>query len=134
MRVISLCLLSLLLTGCSLLHKPRQPENGASPETVKNAPVKKPAPSRPAVTIYTDTTDLLSQPFRDLGEVSGEDCQTSTQDSPASLSTARKRMQARASAKKANAVLLHQCEIITSAPGCYKQAVCQGSALKVTTK
>ncbi|WP_312059101.1 Rcs stress response system protein RcsF, partial [Pantoea septica] len=31
----------------------------------------------------------------------------------------------------ANAVLLHQCEIVSCTPGCYRQAICQGSALKV---
>ncbi|CBY28399.1 protein RcsF [Yersinia enterocolitica subsp. palearctica Y11] len=43
-------------------------------------------------------------------------------------------MQTRASYMKANAVLLHQCEILSAVPGCYQQAVCQGSALNVSSK
>jgi len=76
----------------------------------------------------------VSKPFRDLGEVYGDDCQSSSQDSPPNLATARKRMQIRASGMKANAVLVHKCEIVTGAQGCYRQAICQGSALKVSNQ
>ncbi|MCK8181542.1 Rcs stress response system protein RcsF, partial [Erwinia amylovora] len=44
----------------------------------------------------------------------------------------RKRRQLRASGLKANAVLLHRCEIGSAAQGCFRQAICQGSALKVS--
>ncbi|MEX0631336.1 Rcs stress response system protein RcsF [Serratia ureilytica] len=74
------------------------------------------------------------KPFRDLGEVSGESCQTTVQDSPPNLATARKRMQIRASYMKANAVLLHDCQIVSGVAGCYQQAVCRGSALNVSSK
>ena len=84
--------------------------------------------------MYTDAADLVSKPFRDLGEVSAEDCQMSNQSSPPNIATARKRMQIKAAQMKANAVLLHKCEIVSSTPGCYRQAVCQGSALKVTSQ
>ena len=132
MRVSPLCLLPLLLTGCSLLPHESQPESQkqkpAQTEVVHHKPVARPTP----VTLYTDATDLVSKPFRDLGEVYGEDCQNTNQSSPANIATARKRMQIRASGMKANAVLLHKCEIVSSAPGCYRQAVCQGSALQVS--
>lgn len=78
--------------------------------------------------------ELVGKPFRDLGEVSGESCQTTVQDSPPNLATARKRMQIRASYMKANAVLLHDCQIVSGVAGCYQQAVCQGSALNVSSK
>lgn len=133
MRALPLCLLALMLTGCSLLHKSPEPVSRppvfSQPESTVHA---KPAPRPPQVKIYTDATDLVSRPFRDLGEVSGEDCQASGQSSPPNINTARKRMQIRASNMKANAVLLHKCEIVTTTPGCYRQAVCQGSALKVS--
>ncbi len=45
---------------------------------------------------------ISRQPFRDLGEVSGDSCQASNQDSPPSIPTARKRMQINASKMKAN--------------------------------
>ncbi len=132
MRVVPLCLLALSLTGCSLLHKPYKPvepfKQPAQTEPVRTKPAPRPAP----VKLYTDTNALLSKPFRDLGEVYGEDCQVNRQSSPPNLSTARKRLQIHAASMKANAVLLHQCEIVSDSQGCYRQAVCQGSALKVT--
>ncbi|MCP1438243.1 RcsF protein [Erwinia persicina] len=132
MRVVPLCLLALSLTGCSLLHKPYKPvepfKQPAQTEPVRSKPAPRPAP----VKLYSDASDLVSKPFRDLGEVYGEDCQSSRQSSPPAIATARKRMQIRASAMKANAVLLHKCEIVTNSQGCYRQAVCQGSALKVS--
>ena len=51
-----------------------------------------------------------------------------------SIPTARKRMQINASKMKANAVLLHSCEVTSGTPGCYRQAVCIGSALNITAK
>ena len=132
MRVVPLCLLALSLTGCSLLHKPYKPvepfKRPAQSQSVHVKPAPRPAP----VKLYSDASDLVSKPFRDLGEVYGEDCQSSRQGSPPNIATARKRMQIRASGMKANAVLLHKCEIVTNSQGCYRQAVCQGSALKVS--
>jgi RcsF protein len=40
----------------------------------------------------------------------------------------------RAGNMKANAVLLHQCQILKGVAGCYQQAICQGSALNVSAK
>ncbi|WP_243078538.1 Rcs stress response system protein RcsF [Pantoea sp. MQR6] len=132
MRFLPLCLLALMLTGCVREYHPIS--SAPSRPQASSEPTRKPA-SRPApVKVYTDATDLVSKPFRDLGEVSGDDCQTSTQDSPPNIATARKRLQVKASQMKANAVLLHKCEIVSSTPGCYRQAICQGSALKVSNQ
>ena len=90
--------------------------------------------ARHAGPIYTNAEELVGKPFRDLGEVSGDSCQASNQDSPPSIPTARKRMQINASKMKANAVLLHSCEVTSGTPGCYRQAVCIGSALNITAK
>ncbi|MBP2169909.1 RcsF protein [Erwinia toletana] len=133
MRVIPLCLLALSLTGCSLLHKSPEPIRSSTTQSTPTEPARtKPAPRPSPVKLYTNAEDLISKPFRDLGEVSGDDCQSSTQDSPPNINTARKRLQIRASGMKANAVLLHKCEIVTATQGCYRQAICQGSALKVS--
>ncbi|PIJ49856.1 Rcs stress response system protein RcsF [Erwinia sp. OLTSP20] len=132
MRALPLCLLALMLTGCSLHNSPAPEKNRPLFSRPDSQVHNKPAPRPQQVTIYTDAAQLVSKPFRDLGEVTGEDCQSSNQDSPANINTARKRMQIRASALKANAVLLHKCEVITTTSGCYRQAVCQGSALKTT--
>ncbi|EOA3030641.1 TPA: Rcs stress response system protein RcsF [Yersinia enterocolitica] len=135
MRALPLCLLALSLTGCSMLQsKPSTTENPVKqpPPIIKPSPTAAPRPA--PVKLYKSAEELVGKPFRDLGEVSGESCQSTVQDSPPSIATARKRMQTRASYMKANAVLLHQCEILSAVPGCYQQAVCQGSALNVSSK
>ncbi|EGT5659807.1 Rcs stress response system protein RcsF [Cronobacter dublinensis subsp. dublinensis] len=134
MRALPICLLAFILSGCSVLSRsPVEPvQSTASPQ--KSEPVR-PKTVRPApVRIYTNAEDLVGKPFRDLGEVSGESCQATNQDSPSNIPTARKRLQINASKMKANAVLLHSCEVTSGTPGCYRQAVCVGSALSVPTK
>ena len=84
--------------------------------------------------IITNAEELVGKPFRDLGEVSGDSCQATNQDSPPNIPTARKRMQINASKLRANAVLQHSCEVTSGTPGCYRQAVCIGTALNITAK
>ncbi|EDW4690490.1 Rcs stress response system protein RcsF [Salmonella enterica subsp. enterica] len=149
MRALPICLLALMLGGCSMLSRsPVEPVQSTAtppkaepekPKAPRAAPVriytKKPkAPRAAPVRIYTNAEDLVGKPFRDLGEVSGESCQATNQDSPPNIPTARKRMQINASKMKANAVLLHSCEITSGTPGCYRQAVCIGSALNISAK
>lgn len=135
MRALPICLLALMLSGCSLLSRSPVEPVQSSAATPKSEPAK-PKVTRPApVRIITDAQDLVGKPFRDLGEVTGESCQASNQDSPPNIPTARKRMQINASKKaKANAVLLHSCEVTSGTPGCYRQAICVGSALDVSAK
>lgn len=134
MRALPICFLALMLSGCSMLNRsPVEPvQSTATPAKTEPA---KPKPPRPVpVRIYTNAEELVGKPFRDLGEVTGESCQASNQDSPPNIPTARKRMQINASKMKANAVLLHSCEVTSGTPGCYRQAVCIGSALNVSAK
>ena len=127
MRALPICLVALMLSGCSMLSRsPVEPVQSTAPQP-------KAARATP-VRIYTNAEELVGKPFRDLGEVSGDSCQASNQDSPPSIPTARKRMQINASKMKANAVLLHSCEVTSGTPGCYRQAVCIGSALNITAK
>ncbi|MTH45209.1 Rcs stress response system protein RcsF [Intestinirhabdus alba] len=134
MRALPICLLALMLSGCTLLSRsPAEPAKDTV-ITPKVEPEKTKAPRAPMVKIYTQAEDLVGKPFRDLGEVSGESCQATNQDSPPNIPTARKRMQINASKMKANAVLLHGCEVTSGTPGCYRQAVCVGSALNITAK
>ena len=134
MRALPICLLALMLSGCSMLSRsPVEPvKSTATPPKVE--PEKPKAPRLAPVKIYTSAEALIGKPFRDLGEVSGESCQASNQDSPPNIPTARKRMQINASKMKANAVLLHSCEVTSGTPGCYRQAVCVGTALNVSAK
>ena len=118
MRALPICLIALMLGGCSMLNRsPVEPvqSTASTPktETVKPKPVR-----ATPVRIYTKAEDLVGKPFRDLGEVSGDSCQATNQDSPPNIPTARKRMQINASKMKANAVLLHSCEVTSGTPGC----------------
>lgn len=135
MRAFPICVLAFALSGCSILSRsPVEPVK--TPET----PAKVVQTSQPKTThyapvrIYTKAEELVGKPFRDLGEVSGDSCQASNQDSPPNIPTARKRMQINAAKMHANAVLQHSCEVTSGTPGCYRQAVCLGSALKIDAK
>ncbi|WP_202301075.1 Rcs stress response system protein RcsF [Dryocola clanedunensis] len=134
MRALPICLVAVLLSGCSVLDRsPVEPvQSTATPAKVEPAKPKAPRPA--PVKIYTNAEELVGKPFRDLGEVSGDSCQATNQDSPPNIPTARKRLQINASKMKANAVLLHSCEVTSGTPGCYRQAVCVGSALNVSAK
>ncbi|WBM69933.1 Rcs stress response system protein RcsF [Buttiauxella sp. WJP83] len=134
MRALPICLLAVMLSGCTMLDRsPVEPvQSTVTPPKTEPA---KPKAVRPApVKIYSNAEELVGKPFRDLGEVSGESCQVSNQDSPPNIPTARKRLQINASKMKANAVLLHSCDVTSGTPGCYRQAVCVGSALNVSAK
>lgn len=135
MRCLLFALSALLLSGCNLIHTTHKPllHPGSASTQTTEVNYSKPSPSR-LVHVYTNAEDLVSKPFRDLGEVRGNDCQSSEQSSSASVNTARKKMQFKASGMKANAVLLHKCEIVSHNKNCYRQVVCYGSALKVTAQ
>ncbi|SQI42809.1 outer membrane lipoprotein [Leminorella richardii] len=110
MRILSFCLLALLLGGCAQQTSQQHVE-----------PVK----------LYKTEAELSGAQFQELGLVSGDACQFTAQDSPPSITAAMLDMQKRAAYKDANAVLLHRCEMMSSAPGCYQTAVCEGTALRV---
>lgn len=131
MRVLAASCLALTLTGCSLLGSPGTPSS--APEIPKQVQQSVSHSAPPVLArVYKNTADLLGKPFRDLGEVNGDACQITTQDPPPAIPIARRRMQINAAKMQANAVLQHRCEIISGTPGCYRQAVCLGSALDVT--
>ena len=134
MRALPICLLAVMLSGCTMLSRsPVEPVKSTATAPAPE-PAKPKAPRPAPVRIYTNAEELVGKPFRDLGEVSGDSCQVSNQDSPPNIPTARKRLQVNASKMKANAVLLHSCDITSGTPGCYRQAVCVGSALNVSAK
>lgn len=135
MRALPICLLAVMLSGCSVLSRsPVQPTESTAMPSQTQPEKTKPVHTFSPVRIYTSAEGLLGKTFRDLGEVSGDDCQISNQDSPANIPTARKRLQINAAKMKANAALVHKCEITSGTPGCYRQAVCIGSALQVSSQ
>ena len=102
MRALPICLVALMLSGCSMLSRsPVEPVQSTAPQP-KAEPAKPKAPRATPVRIYTNAEELVGKPFRDLGEVSGDSCQA--------------------------------CEVTSGTPGCYRQAVCIGSALNITAK
>lgn len=81
MRALPICLLALMLSGCSMLSRsPVEPvQSTATPP--KAEPAKPKAPRAAPVRIITKADELVGKPFRELGEVSGESCQATNQDS-----------------------------------------------------
>ncbi|BDH47012.1 outer membrane lipoprotein RcsF [Salmonella enterica subsp. enterica serovar Choleraesuis] len=134
MRALPICFLALMLSGCSLLSRSPVEQTQSNAQPARTEPATTSAPRMNSVRVYTNAEALVGKPFRDLGEVSGDSCQATNQDSPPNIPTARKRMQINASRMNANAVLLHSCEVTSGAPGCYRQALCVGSALKINAK
>lgn len=134
MRALPICLVALMLSGCSMLSRsPVEPVQSTAPQP-KAEPAKPKAPRATPVRIYTNAEELVGKPFRDLGEVSGDSCGPLIRTLRRAFPTARKRMQINASKMKANAVLLHSCEVTSGTPCCYRQALCIGSALNITAK
>lgn len=135
MRALPICLLAVMLSGCSVLSRsPVEPTESTATPSQSQPEKTKPVHTFAPVKLYTSAEGLLGKTFRDLGEVSGDACQATNQESPASIPTARKRLQINAAKMKANAVLVHKCEITSGTPGCYRQAVCIGSALQVSSQ
>jgi len=87
-------------------------------------------PDTANVKLMNSPEELLGMPFKDLGVVSGESCRESVQSPPANLNTAKNSMLTQAAYIAADAVLLHQCQTMTS-PGCYQATICEGSALQI---
>ena len=77
MRALPICLVALMLSGCSMLSRsPVEPVQSTAPQP-KAEPAKPKAPRATPVRIYTNAEELVGKPFRDLGEVSGDSCQAS---------------------------------------------------------
>lgn len=111
MRIFSLCLFALLLGGCA--------QSGTSNSELES------------VMLYRTDAELSGVKFKELGQVSGDSCQFTSQDAPPSIPAATLNMQRRAAFQGANAVLLNRCELMTSVPGCHRAAICEGTALSV---
>lgn len=74
MRALPICLVALMLSGCSMLSRsPVEPVQSTAPQP-KAEPAKPKAPRATPVRIYTNAEELVGKPFRDLGEVSGDSC------------------------------------------------------------
>ncbi|MBD2811536.1 Rcs stress response system protein RcsF [Xenorhabdus sp. Vera] len=131
MRVLSICFMALFIVGCTSL--PTKTNKADMPDSKLKHQSNKQNKTSSYVRLYTKTDELLGSPFKDLGVVSGESCRNTLQDRPASIATARQNMLAKAASLNANAVLLHQCALL-SGQGCYQMAICEGSALSINNK
>lgn len=133
MRLLLLGIIALFMTGCSM-QKSSDVDQSKFTDMRLNKPGQPQKPRQqtlPSVRVVEKTEDLLGAPFKDLGIVSGESCRQTLQDPPASMPIAKKRMATKAAYKNANAVLLHECQIVTGL-GCYQSAICEGTALLIT--
>ncbi|OTA16630.1 membrane protein [Xenorhabdus vietnamensis] len=131
MRVLAICFMAFFMAGCTSLQT--QLDKSDVPDSKLKYQSTKENKTSSYVRLYTKPDELLGLTFKELGIVAGESCRSTLQDSPASIATARQKMLAKASYLNANAVLLHQCAIL-SGQGCYQIAICEGSALLTTNK
>ncbi len=78
MRALPICLVALMLSGCSMLSRsPVEPVQKHC--TPAESGACKPKAPRATPLISTNAEELVGKPFRDLGEVSGDSCQASNQ-------------------------------------------------------
>ncbi len=111
MKLLPLLLAATFLTGCV--------SYGPDPDNRQANYVK----------IYKKA-ELVGLNYQVRGVVSGLSCQSLEMDRPASISLAREKMQLDAG-RLGNGVILDKCETIYGLSGCYKAAVCEGTAIEV---
>ncbi|MGL4861396.1 MAG: Rcs stress response system protein RcsF [Enterobacteriaceae bacterium] len=119
MRILPLCVLTVVLAGCSVV------DNGSGRGIPTNQMPAK---------MYKSADELAGKNYSERGQVSGSSCQPSPQDPPASISEARQDMLVRANRLNANAVILDSCETTSGMAGCYRQAICMGTAITVPSQ
>lgn len=119
------------LTGCTSTYHPVLPFPNKDLKVTEDENSKS-IQSANKVILYSNPAELLSKPFRDLGELTEEGCQTSRKHTTTSLTLARKKLQMKAATLNANAVLIHQCQTEKHQSGCFRYSTCQGTALQVT--
>ena len=67
MRALPICLVALMLSGCSMLSRsPVEPVQSTAPQP-KAESAKPKVPRATPVRIYTNAEELVGKPFRDLG-------------------------------------------------------------------
>ncbi len=73
MRALPICLVALMLSGCSMLSRSCRTRSKHCTQPAE--PAKPKAPRAHAGRIYTNAEELVGKPFRDLGEVGSDSCQ-----------------------------------------------------------
>lgn len=101
---------TLLLSGCSMF--------GDRPEPKSN------------IVLFDSEQQLTGINYQNLGDISGAACQVSASDPIVTVRQAEQQIQRHAQRMGATAVLIQNCEILQSTPGCVRQTVCKGQALK----
>ena len=124
-----------MLSGCSMLTDlPLSLLKALQPRRLNLSRANRAPPARPQYVFTPMRQSWLVNRSAIWVKYLASSCQASNQDSPPNIPTARKRSQINAARMKANAVLLHRCEVTSGTPGCYRQAVCLGSALNVSAQ
>lgn len=98
------------LTGCSLLGNPPEPKS--------------------TIVLFDNPQQLAGITYKSLGNISGAACQMSASDPIVTVRQAEQQIQRHAQRIGASAVLVQNCEILQGTPGCIRQTVCKGEALK----
>ncbi|MFC0178512.1 Rcs stress response system protein RcsF [Thorsellia kenyensis] len=93
---------------------------------------RNPPPSPSSVVLFDSQQQLQGINHEVLGPISGAACQISINDPLVTVRQAESQIQRQAQRSGANAVLIENCEIIQNVPGCVRQTVCKGQAIKFT--
>lgn len=83
-----------------------------------------------SVTIY-EQADLAELNYLYLGTVEGESCQTDANQPVPNAGEARTLARRRAADMGGNGIAIDKCAEYSDIPGCLKQVICYGQALKV---
>ena len=116
MRALPICLLALMLSGCSMLSRsPVEPAQSTATRQLNLSRANRAPPARPQY-VFTPMRQswLVNRSAIWVKYLASP--AASNQDSPPNIPTARKRLQINAARMKANAVLLHRCEVTSGTP------------------
>ncbi|MGL5661057.1 MAG: Rcs stress response system protein RcsF [Aeromonas sp.] len=75
--------------------------------------------------------ELADLNYLSLGTVEGESCQIDAHQAIPNASEARTLVRRRAADMGGNGVVINKCAELNETPGCLKQVICYGQALKV---
>lgn len=105
-----LSLSAVLLVGCAKLTSTQNPAT--------------------SVVVFDSAQQLSGITHTSIGNVSGAACQVNLNDPIVTVRQAEQQIQRHAGRLGANAVLIENCEILQGTPGCVRQTVCKGQAIK----
>ncbi|SES87172.1 Rcs stress response system protein RcsF [Thorsellia anophelis] len=91
---------------------------------------RNPPEPKSSIVLFDNPGQLTGISYKSLGDISGAACQVNASDPVVTVRQAEQQIQRHAQRIGASAVLVQNCEILQGTPGCVRQTVCKGEALK----